>query len=458
MSDISAAKIGKNFEVNRPARRTVALFPWGDLIEDYLNGIGVSIEEFCNQMTGGWLFGYIDALKLLGIKTVIFCISARVRKPRYLNHIPTGARICILPASRSYLGIRRFMINPYAWSVEEKFGKMKSHSRLVCSLISDIAPYLSTPAWPLIQEMRRMKCNLILCQEYEYPRFDVCVMLGKLLRIPTFATFQGGNWQLSRLERFVRRFTLDASDGLIISSNTETQRVCSRYKSISTKISKIFNPINLQEWEPLDRGKSREKLGIPQSTRVAIWHGRVDVYRKGLDILVNAWRKLCRNHDAAKRLLILVGSGNDSDELRQLINGANLQDLLWVDRYVLDRTTILSYLSAADVYIFPSRHEGFPVAPIEAMACGIPVVAAAASGIPDIFENGEADGGLVVPREDPDALAASLGRILDNPDWGRMLGARARQRALACFSLNSIARQLQDFLGVHPVHGNGLNF
>jgi glycosyltransferase involved in cell wall biosynthesis len=55
------------------------------------------------------------------------------------------------------------------------------------------------------------------------------------------------------------------------------------------------------------------------------------------------------------------------------------------------------YLSVADVYVFPSRHEGFPVAPLEAMACGLPIVAAYAPGICDILSEGEESGGLVVP-------------------------------------------------------------
>jgi starch synthase len=104
------------------------------------------------------------------------------------------------------------------------------------------------------------------------------------------------------------------------------------------------------------------------------------------------------------------------------------------------------YLSAADVYTLPSRHEGFPVAPIEAMSCSLPIVATDAPGVPDILPDGELSGGIIVPREDSTALAQALGSILDNPTWGQELGKRARDRAETAFSLEAIGQQLREFL------------
>jgi starch synthase len=286
----------------------------------------------------------------------------------------------------------------------------------------------------------------MLCQEYEYARFDACVLLGQLMRLPVYATFQGGDFQLSRLERPLRPLALRTCAGLIVATQTEVQRVQAQYGIPSTKLAGIFNPMDVANWHAMDRSEARAALGIPLNAQVVVNHGRIDLHRKGLDVLMEAWERVCRDRPDRNLQLLLVGTGNDASKLRDRITTMQLQGIMWVDEYVRDRTAIRRYLSAADVYTLPSRHEGFPVAPIEAMACGLPIVAADAPGVPDILEGGEDSGGLVVPRGDAVALASALGRVLDNEAWSRELGKRARHRAEECFSLEAIGKQLRTFL------------
>lgn len=425
---------------------TVALLPWGDLIEDFLDTIDVSFKAFCDEMTGSWMFGYIDALKLAGVRTVLFCISARVTEPERYTHKPTGATICFLPAPKIYHIVRHQIPNPYGWTLEEALGQdIRGVRRFLLRMLKDVSPYLATPLVGLAHELRREGCQAILCQEYEYARFDACVFLGQLMRLPVFATFQGGDFQLSRLERPLRPRTLRATAGLIVATQTEVERVQSRYNVPSAKLARIFNPIDAASWQAMNRAEARTELGIPLDAQVVICHGRIDIHRKGLDILLEAWQQvLCDRRERDLRLL-LVGTGTDADKLRQRISQMQLTGVMWKDEYVRDRTVILRYLSAADVYTLPSRHEGFPVAPIEAMSCGLPVVAASAPGVPDILQDGEASGGLVVPCGDSMALALALGSVLDNETWRHELGKRARCRAMECFSLEAIGKQLRDF-------------
>jgi len=439
----------KNLLPTNQREPTVALLPWGNVLEDYIDSIGISLEVFCEKFSGSYMFGYIDALRRVGVRTVLICISARVDKPSRFTHLPTGATICVLPAPWIYRAVRGKMCNPYGRTVRQMFGAIHGVRWLlfpVLVLLRETALYLTTPLQRLAHELRREHCDAILCQEYEYPRFDVCVLLGRLMHLPVFATFQGGDYQRSRLEPLLRRLALQACAGLIIATKTEILRVRARYGTPPTKLAQIFNPIDPAVWSPVDRSKVRAQLGIPHAARVVVWHGRVSIRQKGLDILLEAWKLVCNRCTATELRLLLIGTGQDSEELSRRIALLQSNNLLWVNEFVQDRAVLRDYLSAADVYVFPSRHEGFPVAPIEAMACGLPVVAANTQGIPDIFYGGEQSGGLIVQPDNPVSLAEGLERVLTNPTWSRELGKRARRRVESSFSLEAAGAQMRSFL------------
>jgi glycosyltransferase involved in cell wall biosynthesis len=104
-----------------------------------------------------------------------------------------------------------------------------------------------------------------------------------------------------------------------------------------------------------------------------------------------------------------------------------------------------TWLSAADVYVMASRHEGFPVAPLEGMACGLPVVATAVSGIAEIMGDEAPLPGITTPIADVAALARALERLLGDIKLSQDLGFRATRRAQD-FSLLSVGTQLRSFL------------
>jgi glycosyltransferase involved in cell wall biosynthesis len=435
---------------------TIALLHCYDLIDDFLDSINISFETFCKEFVGSWMFGYINALKQVGVRTVLFCISARVNQPSRFIHVPTGASICVLPPSgiyHAYRAVRRNSLNAYGASEAQSFKNIQDDNTIRSSLLTPVkdlaksfGTYLSTPLGLLARELRRENCQAILCQEYEYARFDTCVLLGQLMRLPVFATFQGGDRTQSWLEALPRQLAFGGCTVAIVATQTEIGRIQSRYGIPASKIARIFNPVDVAAWQASDRTEARAALGIPLDAKVVAWHGRVEIERKGLDILLNAWQQICNERPDKDLRLLLVGTGSDAERLRQSIDEMHLKGVLWLNEFVSDRTVIQRYLSAANVYTLPSRQEGFPVAPIEAMSCGLPVVAADAPGVPDILEGGEVSGGIVVPREDATALALALGRVLDHEAWRRELGKRARCRVESCFSPEIVGQQLRDVL------------
>lgn len=435
---------------------TVALLPWGDLFEDFFDTIDVTFETFRDEHIGSYMFGYVNALKFAGVRTVLFFVSARVSEPLRFVHKPTGARVCILPATkayRAYRKLRRGALDAAGVSVEQKFSDVYTNRSLRTVLLEkakqtlkSLGSYGSIPLRSLAQELRQEGCSAILSQEYDYPRFDLCVLLGKLLHLPVYATFQGGEAPESIFEYPLRALAFRYCDGLIIPSRGEIQRVRASYPVPRSKIAQVFNPIDLSAWHVSDRNAARQQLGIPITSEAVVYHGRIELWRKGLDVLLTAWQQVCQERPDRDLRLFLVGTGSDADKLQQQIEEMQLPGVMWLNQFVRDRTLVQQYLSAADVYTLPSRHEGFPVAPLEAMACGLPIVAANAPGISDIFEHGEASGGIVVPCGDAAALSAAIGRTLDDAQLRQDLARKARQRVEAYFSLESVGRQLRQVM------------
>lgn len=431
---------------------SVALVDWSHLLEDFLDSLGISIPDFLNEMDGGWMFGYIEALRRAGVRAVLFCFSARVGRPERHLHTPTGATVWLLPSPWAYQAARRQVPNPYASTLMEAAGDIRGARRLVLEGLQRVMPYVATPMRELAGAIRWERCGAILCQDYEHPRFDACSLLGWRMGLPVFATFQGGESPQSRVELPLRRVTMRRCAGLVIASARESERVQRCYRVPAEKIARIFNPLDLDQCRPMDREVARRGFGIPGAARVVVWHGRVMLKRKGLDVLLKAWARVCSARPGQDLRLLLLGTGDDAPEVHQSIEALQLAGVMWRDEYVRDREIIRRYLSAADMYVLPSRHEGFPVALMEAMAFGLPVVATDTHGVADILHGGEGAGGMLVPRGKPATLAAALGQLLDAPDHARALGRNARQYAESHFSLGQIGEQLRAFLSLEHPH------
>ena len=425
---------------------TVAILTY-DCFDEWLEDIGVSMESFCQDMMGTWQFNYIQALQLVGVTSVLFFTSSKVDSPTRFVHKPTGATISILPSSKIYRLIKKWR---RGISLSADANVVVAYIRRAArSVLGLAASYLSTPLALLCKELRREGCNCILVEQYENPRFDLTVLLGRLIRTPVFGTFTDPVPPQNWWRRPLRRSALRHCAGLAICAESEVKRVKETYSFAEKKLARIHYPIDASVWYPSAREEMRASLDIPVDAKVVVYHGRIELWHKGLDILISAWELVCRDHPSQDLRLILIGTGFDAEKFSEILSVKQLRGVKWINRWVHDRDVLRHYLSAADAYVFPSRVDAFGIAVIEAMACGLPIVAASAPGIRDILKDGEHSGGLVVPTEDAAALAAAIERVLNDPELALDLAKSARSRVETAFSLEAVGLQLRDFLIGH---------
>ena len=179
------------------------------------------------------------------------------------------------------------------------------------------------------------------------------------------------------------------------------------------------------------RGEARARLGLDPDAFVVVGLGRL-VPIKGFDLLVRALPAVAEQVPSAR--VLLVGDGAERQRLEAVAASLDVTRQLRLAGETLD---VAAYLAAADVVAVPSRNEGMGRVIVEAMALGLPVVATAVGGIPDVVTDGEC-GRLIAP-EDVDALSAALIELGRDPALRRKLGEAAVRRAEA-FS-TSVARE-----------------
>lgn len=190
-------------------------------------------------------------------------------------------------------------------------------------------------------------------------------------------------------------------------------------------------------WRPrlpgLDREEARRILGLPGEGVIVGWVGRLS-REKGPDLMIEALAQL----PSGAVELAMVGEGSDSGALKALAERRGLTDRVHWPGAVPDAGRLFK---AFDCLVLSSRTEGTPIVLFEAMAAGVPVVATAVGGIPDVISAAE---GWLVPPEDPAALARAIGAVVDDPRSAAVRGRAAMARLATAFSVDSWLAQHEE--------------
>jgi len=133
---------------------------------------------------------------------------------------------------------------------------------------------------------------------------------------------------------------------------------------------------------------------------------------------------------------MIGGTGPLEEELRRKIRELKLEPYVRMAGFIED---VPSFLSELDVFVLPSDSEGIGLAIMEAMATGLPVVATAVGGVPEVVSDGQT--GILVPPRQPKLLAQAIVRLLVDPDLARAMGAAGRNRVEALFDAKVMAER-----------------
>jgi glycosyltransferase involved in cell wall biosynthesis len=197
----------------------------------------------------------------------------------------------------------------------------------------------------------------------------------------------------------------------------------------------IPNGVDTRVYAPGDRTAARAALGIRSDARVLLFSARSAKTSpfKDFATLEGALETVAASSGADD--LVMIALGEDGPDGR--IGGATLRFLPFEE----DPVAVARHYHAADVYVHPARAETFGLSVLEAMACGVPVVASDAGGIPEVVTDGET--GLLFPAGDPRRLAEQILRVLADADLRRRLSEAGTERARSQFSLE---RQVDRYL------------
>ena len=258
------------------------------------------------------------------------------------------------------------------------------------------------------------------------------------------------------LSSWVERTALEAADAVIAVSGAMAEDVLRVYPGVDPgRVQVIYNGIDTDEFFPDPASDALARHGIDQTLPYVLFVGRV-TRQKGITYLLEA----AQHFDPGAQLVLCAGAPDTPEigaEVRARVDAlqASRPGVFWLEE-MLPRHELVQIMSHAAVFVCPSVYEPFGLINIEAMSCGVPVVASAVGGIPEIVVEG-ATGYLVPLRPSGDAfgtpsdpaafagdIAERVNELLRSPAARDRMGAAGRQRALDEFTWSAVAARTAD--------------
>ncbi len=195
----------------------------------------------------------------------------------------------------------------------------------------------------------------------------------------------------------------------------------------------IPNGVDLNIFKPAPKAEVRAKLGLPQNALILLFCAEAirRNYFKDYTMLYDTVAKISQQQSSSPICFVVLGDESPKEKLGNV-------EILYVD-YQSDRATVASYYQATDIYLHAAKADTFPTSILEALACGVPVVATAVGGIPEQVT--EDVTGFLVPQGDSTAMAQRIIKLIESESLRNAMSQNAAQIAKQAFGVELMVEQ-----------------
>ncbi|MFH1835639.1 MAG: glycosyltransferase family 4 protein [Methanobacteriota archaeon] len=261
-------------------------------------------------------------------------------------------------------------------------------------------------------------------------------------------TTMHGPWADVRIGRATRSllsamegWTLKNADFVTCDSKQLAEFVVGKYNLDPEKVSAIENAVETDRFNPklCSKKKAREKIGVKTDDKLVLYTGRFLV-EKGIDYLVGAVPDVLDKLDDVS--FLFLGGGFDEHVVSDWIDNEKLSRKVFNVPYVPYELMPYAYL-ASDVLVQPSLAEGLSRSILEAMACGLPIIASDVGGNPELVSP---ENGLLVEPKSSKAISDAIIQVFSSPSKLRLMGGKSREKVEASFT---VEKRIQSFIDLY---------
>jgi glycosyltransferase involved in cell wall biosynthesis len=423
--DEMAAKANASLPAKRD-RPLIAFFDYPDVFEDFYPHYGVDQRSFATEWMDTAVHGWL-ALVQREIGDVIWYVFSLAPELSEARHERVGCRVKFLSSSWLHRCLwRAFYLPKAAWRWRRAY-----------RAYAMVASYLALASWPFLQTLRRDRPDVFFVASYSSGRFDMLILIARLLKVPLLVLHTGGT-PTGYLGRFAKRWTIPRSNWIFSSGHSELEMLVDRYRVPRERVDVIRPTVDTIVFRPLDRNVACEAAGLDPARRYVLFVGRLDDSVKRVSAIISAFAQAAPDHPDAD--LVIVGEGRDGLSLRAFA-AKQANGRIHFFGWISGPEAKAQIYSAAECLILASLREASPAVINEAFACGTPVLSSRVGGISDLVVDGQT--GWLYPPGDDGALAAGLSHVLSRPELVASLRAKVRKVADDLLSPATIAATLR---------------